>query len=276
MPLRFRFTAANSLFTWALTLAVSVALLPTFASAQVVYANDFETNTAGFSPGGSITSLTRTSLPTDSGGLSSPNQSTYLGRLGSGIAKSGSIDEIATLSLTGLSAGTNYSVAFDLLIGASWDGSANGFGPDSWRFAVNGVRLVDTTFSNGQQGVNVGAYSPQRYSDTTYTSTTGPDFPRHTGADFAFSPNNTNYSLDYSIYLFGRGVGNPYLEFTATSSTATLEFARYGNTTDSSDEYWALDNLQVTAVPEPSSMALASIAGLAALTRHMRKRRSAT
>ncbi|MFT3880061.1 MAG: PEP-CTERM sorting domain-containing protein [Gemmatales bacterium] len=248
------------------------------ASAQVVYSNNFEANTNGFTAGGAIPSLTRFSLPTDSGGIASPNQSMYLGRLGSGIAKSGSIDEIVTLSVTGLTSGVKYSVAFDLLIGASWDGSATSpWGPDSWRFAVDGTRLVNTTFSNLQQGINAGASTPQRYSDTTFTSLTGPDLSRHTGADFFFSPNNTNYSLDYSIYLFGRGVGNPYLEFTATSGTATLEFARFGNTTDSSDEYWALDNVQVAvvAVPEPSSILLGLLGlGTAGVVMYARRKKA--
>ena len=45
------------------------------ASASTVYSNDFESNTAGFANGGVLPPLTRTSLPTDGGGLSSPNQS---------------------------------------------------------------------------------------------------------------------------------------------------------------------------------------------------------
>jgi hypothetical protein len=224
-------------------------------SAQIVYSNNFESNTNGFTAGGSLSTLGRTSLPTDNGGLNSANQSMWLGRVGEGVAKSGSAFEMVTLTLTGLTPGQAYAIAFDLFIGASWDGSADFYGPDSWRLTIDGVALVNTTFSNVQQGVNAGAYSPQRYSDTTYTSTTGADFNRFTGADVFFSVNQAgNYAPDYAIYYFGRGSGNPFLSFTASGTTAVVEFTRYGNTTDSSDEYWALDNVQVRVVPEPSAV----------------------
>lgn len=231
---------------------LSIAILPGAAYSQVVYSNNFETDTAGWVASGSLTGLSRVSLPTDSGGMSSPNQSMWLGKIGDGVAKSGTSDEIVTLVLSGLVAGSQYAVSFDLLIGASWDGAASGYGPDSWRFSVDGVRLVDTVFANGAQGINLGAYSPQRYTDTYYANPNGPDVARFTGADFFWSANQSgNYGNDYAIYSFGRGAGNPVLTFTASGSTATLAFARYGNTTDSADEYWALDNLQVAAIPEP-------------------------
>jgi hypothetical protein len=230
---------------------------PTPAVAQVVFQNDFETDTAGFSAGGSLSALTRVELPIDSGGPASSNTSMWLGKLGDGVAKSGASDEIVTLALSDLTPGQDYLVAFDLLVGASWDGAAGGYGPDSWRFAVDGTRLVDTIFSNGEAGVNVGAYSPQRYTDTSFTSPSGPDVPRFTGADASYSANQGgNYGGDYGIYYFGHGAGNPVLGFTALEPTAILEFARYGNTSDSSDEYWALDNVSVT-VDEPEGPALA-------------------
>jgi hypothetical protein len=258
-----------------LLVAVSAMLTAASVSAQVVYSNNFETNTTGFAASGSLSTLSRTSLPTDNGGLSSANQSMWLGRLGEGVSKSGSAFEIVTLTLSGLTPGQAYAIAFDLFIGASWDGSANGFGPDSWRLTIDGVALVNTTFSNVQQGVNAGAYSPQRYSDSTYTNTTGADFNRFTGADVFFSVNqNANYAPDYAIYYFGRGSGNPFLSFTASASTATVEFARYGNTSDSGDEYWALDNVQVSVVPEPSVVWLSAAgAGLLLLARRVRRAR---
>ena len=224
------------------------------ARGQVVFSNNFETNTAGFTASGSLTTLIRVSLPTDSGGPSSSNQSMWLGKLGDGIGKSGAIDEIVTLPLSGLVTGQTYSVQFDLLIGASWDGAAGGYGPDSWLFAVNGTRLVDTIFSNVQQGVDAGAYSPQRYTDTYYSSPNGPDVPRFSGADASYYT-VPGYANDYGIYHFGHGAGNPILQFQATGPTATLEFARYGNTGDSADEYWALDNVRITGAAAPVSAA---------------------
>jgi hypothetical protein len=99
-------TVFNSRFASIGLLMLSViAMTGAAANAQVVFSNDFESNTNGFAPGGSIVSLSTTSLPTDGGGLASPNQSMWLGRLGSGVPKSGSIDEIVTLNVTGLTAG---------------------------------------------------------------------------------------------------------------------------------------------------------------------------
>jgi hypothetical protein len=247
--------------------------------AAIVFSNDFESDTSGFTAGGSLTSLTRVSLPTDSGGLASANQSMWLGRLGSGVAKSGSADEIVTLNLAGLTLGQQYTVAFDLLLGSSWDGSASPpYGPDSWRFAVNGTRLVNTTFTNGNQGQEYGAFSPQRYSDATYTSLIGPDFGKFTGADASFTTGGTNYAQHYGLYRFGRGIGNPVLVFTATGAGAVLEFARFGNTTDSADEYWALDNVQVAniVVPEPSSIGICSLLVWATAGAHRWRQRKVT
>jgi hypothetical protein len=73
-----------------------------------------------------------------------------------------------------------------------------------------------------------------------------------------------NYANDYAIYYFGHGVDNPVLTFIASGTTTSLEFARYGATTDSKDEYWALDNVVVAAIPEPAVCAIwAGLGGLA-------------
>jgi PEP-CTERM motif len=224
--------------------ALILLCLITPADAEVIFSNDFESDTTGFVVGGSLPGLSRVVLPTDSGGPNSSNKSMWLGKLGDGIGKGGA-DEIITLPLTGLQPGTSYTVSFDLLIGASWDGAAGGYGPDSWRFAVDGTRLVDTIFSNVQQGVDAGAYSPQRYTDTQYTNPNGPDVPRFSGADASYYE-VPGYANDYAIYYFGHGAGNPVLSFQSASTSATLEFARYGNTGDSADEYWALDNVVIT------------------------------
>jgi hypothetical protein len=249
---------------------IAASILMIFVSqlqaASTVFSNDFETNTAGFTNGGSLPALTRTSLPTDSAGLSSANQSQWLGRLGAGIAKSGAQDEIVTLNVTGLVPGIPHFVQFDLLIGDSWDGNAGCCGPDKWRFAIDGNRLVDTTFTNGNAGQEYGAVSLQAYSDTTYTNPNVGTFTKFTGADQSFTTGTTNYAQHYAIYYFGHGTSNPILSFVPTSTTATLEFARYGNTTDNAAEYWALDNVRVTnLVPEPASAALLSLTTLGLL-----------
>jgi hypothetical protein len=227
------------------------------AVAETVYSNDFETGTVGFSNAGVLPPLTRTSLPTDGGGLSSPNQSMWLGRLGQGVGKSTANQEIVNLTVSGLTPGRVYTVEFDLLVGASWDGAASGYGTDAWYFSVDGTRLVDTIFSNGNQGVDYGAYSPQRYTDTHYADPGPPDVGAFTGAEFS-RREGPGYSGYYGIYYFSHGTGNPFLTFTATGTSAALRWARYSggaNFGDSGDEYWALDNLQVARlVPEPSSL----------------------
>jgi hypothetical protein len=106
----------------------------------------------------------------------------------------------------------------------------------------------------------VGAYSPPRYSDTTFTSPNGPDQPYFSGAEFHSISGVSNYTNDYAIYYFGHGSGNPYLAFTASGTTAILEFARLATASgDSGDEYWALDNVTVSTIPEPSQVALAVV-----------------
>jgi hypothetical protein len=266
-------------------LLLLAALLPTCLSGQVVFSNDFETNTAGFSAGGSLSGLGRELLNTDSSGPARTATSSWLGKLGSGLLKNPSSTERVQLSLTGLTPGATYSVAFDLFIGASWDGSASFYGPDSWRLTVDGTTLVDTTFSNLAQGINAGAYSPQKYSDAGYADLSGADQSRFTGADQFWSANlGGNYLDDYAIYYFGRGETNPKLAFIAAGPTSVLEFSRYGATIDSSDEFWALDNVVVSAllitppmpnaVPEPSTYGLVAallLAG-AALRRNSLRR----
>lgn len=253
----------------ALKLVATAVLLTGHADAATVYSNNFESNTTGFSNAGVLPALTRTSLPTDGGGLTSPNQSMWLGRLGESVAKGTSSKEIVNLTVSGLTPGNVYSVAFDLLVGASWDGAASGYGTDAWYFSVNGTRLVDTMFSNGDAGIDYGAYSPQRYTDSNYASPTGPDVGAFTGAEFS-RKQGPGYSGYYGIYYFSHGAGNPTLTFQATGTSASLEWARYSGGTnggDSSDEYWALDNVSVADVPEPTSMTLAAIGILAAMHR---------
>jgi hypothetical protein len=252
--------------TWA-PVAAGLAGLA-FAVAAHGYSNDFQnasTAFSGFTASGNLTGLALATLPTGSGGLGSAGQSTWLGRLGAGVGKNGN-GETVTLALTGLTAGQQYTVAFDLFIGASWDGSAGGYGPDLWALKVQSgagatQTLVNATFANGQQGINFGADSRQSYSDATPLGGIALSFNRFTGADAYFSLNaNGNYASDYSIYRFGRGAGNPVPVFTANASTARVMFQRVGTVSgDSADEYWALDNIAVSGaatIPEADSYAM--------------------
>lgn len=265
-----------------LTLA---AQSPAFAQ---VYSNNFQTagsETNSLSQSANMGPLTRFSRPTDGGGLGSANQSMWLGALGYGVAKNSGTPETVTLSLSGLVAGSTYQVAFDLLIGSSWDGSAASYGPDRWSLTAAGsstsTKLIDATFSNcGLSNELCGASSPQSYSDATpLGGIAGPTFAPETGADY-FWDFSGDYSQDYGIYYFGHGTGNPMLSFIADGSTASLLFERSPTVSgDSSDEYWALDNIVVTGdaapvtTPEPSSIVLLAT-GLFGFAGWSRRRRA--
>jgi hypothetical protein len=252
-----------------------------------VYSNNFQTagsESNSLTASANMGSLTRFSRPTDGGGLGSASQSMWLGALGYGVAKSGGTPETVTLSLSGLTAGNQYKVAFDLLIGGSWDGSANGYGPDRWSFTAQGSAtsntLVNATFSNcGVSNELCGASSPQSYSDATpLGGATGPTFAPETGADFFYDA-AYDYSQDYGIYWFGHGAGNPMLSFVADGSTASLLFQRWPTDSgDSPDEYWGLDNIVVTGdvsavvTPEPSAIVLLAT-GLMGVVGWSRRRR---
>jgi hypothetical protein len=237
-----------------------------------VYFNNFENGPiglTGFTAQGTLTSLTQNQLPVDAGGLSSPNQATWLGPLGKGVPKSPTTSERVVLSLNDLTPNAPYSVSFDLLIGGSWEGNGGCCGPDEWKLTASSgnavTSLVDATFSNcGADNQLCGTSSPQSYSDSTPLAGTEGSFAPGTGAD-VFADNSENYSQDYDIYYFGHGEGNPILTFTPATSTASLIFERLPvGSGDSKDEYWALNNVLVqratgNPVPTISSLTPSSV-----------------
>ena len=226
------------------------------ALASVVYSNNFETNTAGFSAGAQV------AQPTDGSPFSSPTMtSTFLGEFGGNSS--------TVLSLPGLTSGQTYTLEFDLFIGRSWDGNAindvspSVVGPDQWRLTGTGITggtLVDTTFNNLNPSDGRLDNYTQNYSDS---NPIGPGTNvSFTGADIMYNNASLHWYTRYAIYYFSHGSGNPVLSFTSTGTSVSLTFAGIG-LQDSPDEFWALDNVvvssQVANVPEPDSMLLSSV-----------------
>jgi hypothetical protein len=226
------------------------------ARAGVVYSNDFESNTANFS------STSRTVRPT-TGDPDGPT-SRFLGRFGTGDV---------TLDLTGLTDGQTYSVRFDLFVGATWDGSyGSSAGPDVFKLTTGTETLVDASFGYATSEINGVQPFRQSYSDETPVNG-DPYFAQfygRTGADV----NHFSSTLreNYSIYYFGHGAGNPILTFTASGASERLTFSGL-SLQSQSDEFWAIDNVSIASVPEPSSIAMSAI-GLAAAGLYGRRRRA--
>jgi hypothetical protein len=110
----------------------------------------------------------------------------------------------------------------------------------------------------------------ETYSQATPTGGLGgAQFAPTTGADYA-SDTSSTYHQDCAIYGFGDGGSDPVLSFTAGASTATLlNFERISGSTDSPDEYRAIDNILVTgqqasSTPEPGTSLLV-LAGACAI-----------
>ena len=223
------------------------------AHAGIIYSNDFETNTNGFS-----TTATGILATNNTGG-----HSTWLG--GDRSLSSAR----TTLTLTGLTAGNVYDVMFDLWTGGTWDGSWS-FGPDFFGLeSSSSGLLVNATFGVGTSN------KTQTYSDATPLGDGGL-FPHRTGMDVLFG----NGLQGEGIYYFGHGAGNPLLSFTAGSTIETLTFSSL-DAQGISDEFYALDNVVVSSravttptpsVPEPAPLALLGL-GLLGLT-ISRKRRA--
>ena len=221
-----------------------LALLASGVSAQVGYANDFQT------PVGSEWSR---SERTDVDGN---------GRFGLGAFDNAS----ARLTLSGFTPGSAATLAFDFYCLSSWDGSGAAGGPDVFFAQADGVDLLRASFSNivGQQGI---AY-PQTYSPATPLG--GALVAGRTGADERDAL--TNYAFagyGSAVYKFGGGM-NPLFTFTPKASTVVFTFGATGLEA-LPNEGWAVDNVRVTqAVPEPASFAAMGVGALAFLRRRRR------
>jgi hypothetical protein len=161
----------------------------------------------------------------------------------------------------GLPGHNSVTLSFDLFIIHSWDGALYG---DEWSLSVEGGPvLLDTSFSNPLNGT---ADNPQ-----SYPGVYGHDlFPARTGAT---EVNALGY-WNISPTRFGDSVYHLSFTFPHYSDELSLVFRANGVTggppsmTGLTDETWGLDNVQVAVtVPEPATLSLLALGGLAMLRR---------
>lgn len=250
----------NRALTCPLMMIVCFLGMCKISNAQVVYTNDFETNANGFNYNSFA------SLSTTSAGFGSGAQSQFLGIFN---------NQTVNLSLSGLTVGNTYDIAFDLFIGKSWDGNSTVYGPDSWSLTTGSTTLINTTFNNMFPADGLLNNYTQNFSDGNLIGLG--TFSAFTGADVA---QTSGFYLDrYAIYKFGSGIGNPTVSFTATSTNETISFAGHG-LQDTSDEFWAIDNVSVknstySVTPEAPGF-VQFLPGLLPLALVLRKRKKAT
>ncbi len=179
-------------------------------SSSLVYFNDFETAAGG-----------EWNTPTV---VTPVCGSRFLGEFG---------NQSAILTLNNLPEHTKLLVAFDLYTLRSWNGNLSIHkqerGPDYFRFDVDGLRLINTTFSN----------NPAQIIDQAYPAQYGMgEFPGQTGA---MAVNTLCYTFN------GRPMDATYHLVQAVShqgSTLTLDFSGF-NLQELTNESWGLDNVAV-------------------------------
>ncbi len=136
------------------------------------------------------------------------------------------------LTLTGLGAHTELALDFDLYLFGSWDGENTTYGKDYFGLMGDGVDDI-WTFTNHQ--------------------TQGQTYPGSPSEIYGSGSSATYVYRDFDLTGTGTGINIAH-----TGDTFSMTF--YSNTTQS-DEWWGIDNVQVsinndTPIPEPATMLL--------------------
>ena len=216
------------------------------AAAEVSYLNDFENPSDPLSEWSSDPRIENTTP-----GTLQHDTDRFLGQF--------SGNESTSLTLNNLPSHTDVTVSFDLYVIRTWDGNGPS-GPDIWELSVDGGQsLLYTTFSN----TGIQANQKQDYPDTY----PGGDNPARTGAaesnTLGFTVVDYNNEVMDTVYRF---YDENSFNFPHTESSLVLNFS---GIIDSAivhgvyDESWGIDNIKVEAIPEPCSLFLLVLGGLA-------------
>jgi len=146
-------------------------------------------------------------------------------------------NNIVTYSFNNLSDHNTVNINFDLTMWDSWDGDHWYWGSDIFGMRVDGDTIFEYSFTNFT--------NPAWAGTNPYTETT-----------FAHLGRSGWRDKFYEDYAGG-------FELTHSASDLTVEFYSQG-LQSYRDESWQVSNLDITAVPEPSVLALMAL-GLAGL-----------
>lgn len=152
-----------------------------------------------------------------------------------------------TLTLTNLPTHTSIDLNFMLAIINTWDGDA---GPDIFNVKIDGTSIFSESFTN--QGVS------QSYSPPVGVQLTGSTLTNLTGAGPAVD-SAYNMGLDPLFDSIPHNSDTLIIEWVSSGAG----WQGYPSTHAYPDEYWAIDNVEVILIPEPATLSLLALGGLA-------------
>ena len=180
------------------------------------------------------------------------------------------VNESTILTADNLPTHDTLNISFDLYVIRTWDGNASGVGGEEWDLSIwdtdsgqwqvlqqNGKDL-HTGFSN----MSTDQAYPDSYSSGNYSPRTGAAEINTLGFRYANPPTNPITDAVYRIQVdsISHTEDSVQLKFSASGLQAVIN---PGN--NAWDESWGLDNVAVT--PEPATMGLLTLGGLAVLRR---------